>query len=141
MSRTPENEQNWIKFEQLMDESEWTSPEAPDLNMSDGDCRHDNDLTEMCEDDLTRNTPLKTLGDRYIDRLTKNIVECAHQAFNLKKEKKKGNLINWKVRKMMKEKRRISNRLLKCKDAKKVTILRKELFEVENDLKEKYDKA
>ena len=135
MNWNQENEANWLKYEDLMNKCDWTSPAEinNNLNILNPEMRDKGRI----EDDLSNE---KTLGDKFMSHLTNNIVNCAHQAFNLKKEKRKGNLINWKVRKMMREKKRISRRIFKCREAKKVSSLREDLKKVEEDIKNNYDR-
>ena len=48
-------ESNWLKFEQLMNESDWSSPEViyNDLNICNEDLIPDMSCKERLEDDLT----------------------------------------------------------------------------------------
>ena len=59
MEQTPDNEENWLKYEKLMNECDWNSPAANDLNSYDDEQPPDWCNKAWGDDNLTTNNHKK----------------------------------------------------------------------------------
>ena len=127
------NIERWEHFEELMNHDDWSDSPAADDPES-------NEKTTPPEKTLGGMSTERTLVEQMNYRLTRNIENNVKIAFKLKNDKGRGNKIPSKVRKLMREKNKISRRLMKSKDGFTITNLRRRLGEVEEELKERYNK-
>ena len=106
-------------------------------------CPHlagDNGISPSTDSSSCAETIITPDVQSYIDIWIRNIVESSRRAFKSKSSKSPGNKINKYASRLMRKKSKLSNRLLRSKCPIAIDKIRKDLTQVERDLKSSLDR-
>ena len=133
MRRKNNEDLRWNKFTKLMDEQDW-SDEGYESEVG------LDDTNENMTFGNTIDKQQEVIGDM-VRQWSNNIEKCANLAFDVKQNKKAGNYIPLGIRKLMKEKKQWSKKIMISKDPVKIMDLANKIEEAEISLKNSYNKS